>query len=1027
MSMRRSAVVVVLLLAGVLAATGQVKFTNPPPGSVYKEFVMVLNGDDRYTVVDPNLDLVRYPQAASQVPPPKIPITIDDLSGSVRAEALICFWGGHVSTYGDAIQFNDNAWIPLPVMDTSNGIPSGHMGYNYLQEENIVVNIPLAHLHTGSNFFQGTNAGQKSAADGGYGFGWGQWAWYGMVVRVYYDSTSKAHAAGYISSPSTNGNLGENPTVAATITSGSPAKVEFFAYYDGYDTDGDGIYKEYHHDYNFDKYQATLMTHNHVGTTTSSPWSVTWNTTWVPDQDAGIIKMMARIQSSDGTWYVTPEVTNLSLMRTGKSVKLYKSYDVPERCWAKGDVGQQDLHVNIPASDNLANISAAQYYIRTWNGINSEVDSGSTDTRRVNSYGESAYGADHNYSFDTRSLPTWVPVSGANDFFFDITTEKTHGVEILWPGPALSVAYAGSGYASPVPAVAVLASPASGAMNQSVSLTLKWHPAAAASTYDLQVSTDAGFGSTVVSRTGLTDTTSAIGPLTANTTYYWRVRAINTAGNGAYTAAFSFSTNVGVPTLKSPANNALSQATSIVLGWNAIATATQYHIQVATDSGFGSSNIVKDTTRTDTTQALSGLAYATKYYWRVAAQTSGAWGNYSAVWAFTTTMAPAAVPTLVSPVNNAIDQLTTLTLRWHAAASAESYYLQAGTDSNFVSGLIANDSTLVDTTKAFTSLPYNTKYYWRVRSKNGVSTSAFTPVWNFRTVMSVPVGPSLVYPANAALGQPTAGLTFIWGSISSATYYRFQLATDSTFASGIIKNDSMVVDTFRVVSGLSQSSKYFWRVLGRNAGGSGPFSSTYSFYTIVPVPGAVTPVSPAQLATVGADSAMFRWNRTSPAATKYWFQIAVDSNFVLFTSTDSTLTDTTKTFRPLINTTRYYWRVRGGNSGGWGAYSPTQAFNVVISSVPQEHGVPGDYTLRQNYPNPFNPTTEITFGIPRESRVKVEVYNLLGETVAVLVDEVLSAGYHTTRLSADGLPSGMYLYRMSAGDVTLTKKMLLVR
>jgi hypothetical protein len=1027
MRMRSFAVLAVLMLVGVLAmnAVGQVRFQNPPVGSVYKEFVKVLNGETEFVVVDPNIDLSRYPQA-TPVPPPQIPIAIDDLTGATRAEAVITFWLGHVSTYGKAVRFNSNDWISLPDMDTSNGIPSGHMGYNYLQEENIVIDVPLSQLYVGTNYFQGTNAGQKNAAEGGYGFYWGQWGWYAMIIRVFHDPATKAHPTGVISSPSPTASLSENPTVTAQVTSGTASEVQFFANYDGYDTDGDGIYKDYHHDYMFDKNQYSLLTHNHVGTATSSPWSVTWTTTWVPDQEAGSIKMMARIKGSDGTWYVTPEVTDLSLVRSGRSVKLYKPYDTPERCWAKGDVGEQKIHMNIPGGDNLANATAARYYIRTWNGANAAQDPGDGDWRKVNSWYDDRYGADHGYSFDIRDVPTYALVSGTNEVYLYTDTYNHHAIEILWPGPALTVEYTGT-YASPVPATASLSTPASGATNQPVSLALKWHPAAAAATYDLQVSTDPAFGSTVVSRTGITDTTSAVGPLAVNTTFYWRIRGVNGAGNGAYSAASHFSTNVGVPSLKSPANDALSQATSIVLEWNAVPTATMYRIQVATDTGFSAGQLVKDTTRADTTQALTGLANGTKFYWHVAAQTSGAWGNYSSTWNFRTVIASAAAPALMSPANNALDQLTSLTLRWHAASGAESYYLQMGSDSTFATGLVVDDSTLVDTVKSLTSLPFNQKYYWRVRSRNSVSISAFSAVWNFRTVMSVPVGPTLLTPGNATLGQATSGLTFSWRAIPSATYYRFQLATDSTFASGLVKNDSTIVDTFRVVNGLTQSTRYHWRVLGRNAGGSGPYSSTWSFTTVIPVPGAVSLVSPSHLAVLGADSAAFRWNATSPAATRYCFQISVDSNFVLFVSTDSTLTDTVKTFRPLINNTTYYWRVRGGTSGGWGAFSTTRRFSVLITGVAEERGVPGNFVLKQNYPNPFNPTTEITFGIPAESRVRLEVYNLLGQNVATLVNEVLAAGYHTARLNADGLPSGTYLYRMTTGDVTLTKKMLLLR
>lgn len=1026
MRMRRFSKLAFGAVIGLIAmtATGQVQFRNPQPGDVYKEFVKVLNGETEFVVVDPNIDLTRYPQA-TPVPPPQIPLVIDDLQGAVRAEAVITFWLGHVSTYGKAVRFNSNGWIPLPDMDTSNGIPAGHMGYNYLQQENLTIDVPLNQLFEGTNYFQGTNAGQKSGAEGGYGFGWGQWGWYTMIIRVYY-GPSKPHATGVIAAPTQSGTMNENPTLSANITSGTAVQVDFLAYYDGYDTDGDGIYRDYHHDYMFDKYQFSLQIHNHAGTASSSPWAVTWNTGWVPDQEAGSLKVLARIKDASGVWYVTPEVTNLSLARSGRSVKLYKPYDTPERCWAKGDVGEQRIHMTIPAGDNLTNATAAKYHIRTWNGANAAQEPGDTDFREVNGWADSRFGSDHAYSYDIRDIPAWVPRTGINEIYLYTSTAIHHAIEILWPGPALSVEYTGS-YASPVPVQASLAAPVKGATNQLPSLTLKWHPAAAAATYDLQVSTDSLFGSTVVNQTLITDTIAAVGPLNSNNRYFWRVRAKNAAGTAPYSPVWNFSTNVGAPTLKSPANNALNQATSTVVAWNTMSTATMYRLQVSKDAAFTAGQIIKDTTRTDTTQALAGLDYGTTYYWHVSAQSASVWGSYSTTWNFTTLIAPAAVPALVSPANNAIDQLTSLTIRWRTAANAVSYHLQVAADSAFVSGIVVDDSTMVDTVKALTSLPYNQKYYWRVHSKNSVGSSAFSATWNFRTVMSVPVGPALLTPGNASLGQVTSGLTFTWRSIPSASFYRFQLATDSTFASGIIKNDSTIVDTFRVVNGLSSSTKHFWRVLGRNAGGSGPFSATWSFTTIVPVPGAVNLTVPANLAVIGADSALFRWNRTTPLATRYWFQIAVDSNFAAFASVDSLLTDTVKVFRPLISSTTYFWRVRGGTTGGWGPYSDVRRFTVSITGIAEERGVPKDFTLKQNYPNPFNPTTEIVFGIPRESRVKLQVYNLIGQNVATLVDEVLGAGYHTTRLDAAGFPSGMYLYRLTTGDVTLSKRMMLLK
>jgi len=85
----------------------------------------------------------------------------------------------------------------------------------------------------------------------------------------------------------------------------------------------------------------------------------------------------------------------------------------------------------------------------------------------------------------------------------------------------------------------------------------------------------------------------------------------------------------------------------------------------------------------------------------------------------------------------------------------------------------------------------------------------------------------------------------------------------------------------------------------------------------------------------------------------------------------------------------------------------------------------------QNYPNPFNPSTTIEFSIPQTSNVSIEVYNVIGELVASLVNQSLGAGYHRFDFDASNLPSGTYVYQLKAtgqnGTFVDTKKMLLMK
>jgi hypothetical protein len=89
--------------------------------------------------------------------------------------------------------------------------------------------------------------------------------------------------------------------------------------------------------------------------------------------------------------------------------------------------------------------------------------------------------------------------------------------------------------------------------------------------------------------------------------------------------------------------------------------------------------------------------------------------------------------------------------------------------------------------------------------------------------------------------------------------------------------------------------------------------------------------------------------------------------------------------------------------------------------------VPEDISLGQNYPNPFNPRTTIAFFLPESMRVKLSVFNVVGQPVAVLEDGVLGVGDHEYEWDASGLPSGMYIYQLEVGNKVMTRKMTLVK
>jgi photosystem II stability/assembly factor-like uncharacterized protein len=116
-----------------------------------------------------------------------------------------------------------------------------------------------------------------------------------------------------------------------------------------------------------------------------------------------------------------------------------------------------------------------------------------------------------------------------------------------------------------------------------------------------------------------------------------------------------------------------------------------------------------------------------------------------------------------------------------------------------------------------------------------------------------------------------------------------------------------------------------------------------------------------------------------------------------------------------------------GGSGISSAFIYHTTNGGTAFTLPEESLRPTAITLSQNYPNPFNPSTTIRYVLPHSSQVTLSVYNTLGQQVAQLVNEQQQAGYHDAVFRGEGLASGVYFYRIQAGDFSTTKKLMLVK
>ena len=119
-----------------------------------------------------------------------------------------------------------------------------------------------------------------------------------------------------------------------------------------------------------------------------------------------------------------------------------------------------------------------------------------------------------------------------------------------------------------------------------------------------------------------------------------------------------------------------------------------------------------------------------------------------------------------------------------------------------------------------------------------------------------------------------------------------------------------------------------------------------------------------------------------------------------------------------VSSGSYQYRLKQMDLDGSFAYSKT---------IDADVNMPTEFALYQNYPNPFNPETIIRFEIPVTSFVNLTIYNALGEKVATLINQQMDRGVYRWNFNAGNYPSGVYIYRLNAGDQVFTKKMMLLK
>ncbi|HMK38301.1 MAG TPA: fibronectin type III domain-containing protein, partial [Bacteroidota bacterium] len=450
-----------------------------------------------------------------------------------------------------------------------------------------------------------------------------------------------------------------------------------------------------------------------------------------------------------------------------------------------------------------------------------------------------------------------------------------------------------------------------------LSFTANWNASTGATSYLLQVATDSIFRLIVPGYNNLNVgnvLTLSVTGLTPATTYFYRLKASNAGGTSANSNIIVVTTLVPTPSppVATPASN-IGQ-TSFTANWDTSTGATTYLLDVATDTGFvalvpgfGNLNVGNVQARN-----VTGLAAGTKYFYRARASNIGGTSGNSNLISVVTVVATPPPPVATTGTN--ITQ-TSFAANWNASAGATTYFLDVATDTNFTSNLPAYNNVNLGNvlTKNVTGLAPGTKYFFRVRGSNVGGTSGNSNTVSVTTVVAPPSAPVASAGTNVAQTSFAAN----WNASAGAASYLIDVATDTNFTAILPAYNNANVGNVLThnVTGLTASTKYYYRVRGSNAGGTSGSSNTVSVTTVVATPPA--PVATAASA-IGQTSFAANWN-PSAGSTTYLFDVATDTNFtaILPAYNNANVGNVlTRNVTGLAPGTGYYYRVRGSNAGG---------------------------------------------------------------------------------------------------------------
>ncbi len=460
------------------------------------------------------------------------------------------------------------------------------------------------------------------------------------------------------------------------------------------------------------------------------------------------------------------------------------------------------------------------------------------------------------------------------------------------------------------------------------SVTINWKSVEGATSYRLYVATDPlvitdilpQYDGTIVEGA----TSLIVTGINANTTYYYRVQALNEQSASEVSEVGTFSTtNLLVPTAHPGTNVRIN---GFQANWDSVANSSSYVIDVSRNesftnyvTGYQAKEII------DTTEIINGLLRNTSYFYRVRSKGFGAVSANSNVIRVTTSSF--ASPRALDAVEL---QPTSFKAVWQQVAGADSYRLEVATDANFENNLSSYDNVPVaDTVQQITGLVVNRRYFYRVRALKGGVFSGYSNIIDLTTT-------TLSVPQNLTVtNQQLKQFTINWNAVTGATGYVVDVGVDPLVETTIgLDYENRIVNgpsTSLVVEGLEPNRTYYFKVRAQNAVSTGE-SATGS--------GKTAPIDPpmASSATnVQITSFQANWQGAANADS-YLVDVALNGEFTNLVAGYNGREVPNISLLLVVNGLEpgqtYYYRVRSKGLGVTSDYSSTITVTTVALPAP---------------------------------------------------------------------------------------------